>query len=505
MVQMQEDRSDSPLTIGLDIGTTNIKGAAFTLHGTAVAAASVPTVSHSPRPGWTSYRPAEMWEAAVRVIRTIAGQIEAPERIAGIAVASMAEAGVLLDARGEPVSDIIAWFDRRSAPQLAWLTDTIGADRLTRITGLVPDAKFSLSKLLWHRAEEPEVFSRARRWLHLADFIAYRLCGVPATDWSLASRTLAFDLRALRWSDEILDAAVIPTALLAPSVASGTPIGRVRSDAGALTGLPAGCTVATGGHDHLCGALAVGITLPGAMLDSLGTAEALLICTDRPVDAPAVAEAGYNQGAHVARGMFYVNGSVQSFGRSLDSLRALTGPEATLETLLAEAASVPPGAQGVRYLPHRLPAGAVDIDSRSGGMLTGPVDGATPAVIARSVLEGLAFAARSGFEPLAALNGREQFPEITVIGGGARNELLLRIKAAVMRTTLRVPDVREAAALGAAMLAAIGAGLFIDVADALRQIQPDVCLIEPDPTWMDAYARIYEQSFRPMSAEGFQP
>ena len=486
----QGDPADSPLTIGLDIGTTSIKGAAFTLDGQAIASASVPTTTHEPRPGRAFYRPDEIWDAAVQVIRGIVAQIERPERIAGIATASMGEAGVLLGAGGEPVADIIAWFDRRTIPQTEWLVATLGEARLTGITGLSPQPIYSVNKLLWHREHEPDAYGRARRWMHMADFIAFRLCGVPATDWSLASRTSAFDLRALRWSEEILDATGIAPTLLAPAVQSGARIGSVRSDAAELTGLPAGVAVATGGHDHVCGALAAGATTPGAILDSLGTAEALMMCTDRPVDDPWYMRAGYTQGAHVAPGMYYINGSVRSSGSSVNWLRNLIGPETPVTALIEDAASVPPGAHGAMFLPHLWLGDAPHPDTLSRGALVGLSGGLGRGAIVRAVLEGLAFEARSGFDPLLTLSDRTAYPEITAIGGGSRNELLLRIKASVMNATLRSIDVQEATSLGAAMLAAIGAGLFVDVADALRHVRHQSRLIEPVPEWVATYDRL---------------
>jgi xylulokinase len=272
-------------------------------------------------------------------------------------------------------------------------------------------------------------------------------------------------------------------------------MGSGRPAAGEATGLPVGIAVAAGGHDHVCGALAAGATTPGALLDSLGTAESLMMCLDHPIDDPWFMQSGYSQGAHVAPGMYYINGSVRASGSSVNWLRKLIGPETPLAALIEEASAVPPGAHGAMFLPHLWLGDAPHLDTRSRGALVGLSGELDRGAIVRAVLEGLAFEARAGFDPLLQLSGRESYPGITAIGGGARNELLLRIKASVMRATLRAIDVQEATSLGAAMLAAIGAGLVVDVADALRHVTHQVRLIEPDPAWVPAYDRLYTGAF----------
>src|SRR5262249_53959242 len=151
----------------------------------------------------------------------------------------------------------------------------VGEETLFARTGLSLQPIWSLCKLLWIKQNEPEVWTRSVRWLNVADFVAFKLSGEAATDWSLASRTMAFDIRKCEWASDILDAAGVPRAMLASAVASGTRVGSVSKRAAGETGLPAGIAVTAGGHDHVCGALAAGIVEPGQILDSMGTAEAL--------------------------------------------------------------------------------------------------------------------------------------------------------------------------------------------------------------------------------------
>lgn len=487
--------SDAPILIGLDIGTTNIKATAFTPDGAPVASASMPTLTHYPSPGCAYYIADEIWSTATRVLRELTGNIVYPERIAGIAVASMGEAGVLLDQHGSPLGEIIAWFDRRTIPQMDRVATLIGSERIAAITGLSPQPIYSLLKLLWLREHDEEAWARAKRWLHMADFIAFKLCGVPATDWSLASRTMAFDIRERRWSEEILDAVDVSSGLLAPAIHSGACIGTVTASAASLTGLPSGCTVSTGGQDHICGALAGGATTHGAMLDSIGTAEALFIALDQPFDDPWFALSGYAAGAHVAPGMYYANGSVWSSGSSIRWLREMMGAEVDLTVLLEEAAATPAGSHGAMFLPHLLLADAPHADNRSRGALVGLSGGLSRGAITRAVIEGVAFESRAGYEPLLRYTGRNEYPQITVIGGGARNQLLLSIKASVMNTPLKVLEISEGTSLGAAMLAGIGAGVYNDTLDALRQVKLRSTIVEPDSRLVEHYDRLYNDAF----------
>ena len=164
----------------------------------------------------------------------------------------MAETAVPLDAAGRATEPAIAWFDKRTRAEVAEIERRIGADRLFAISGLAPNPIFGLCKLLWHRRHRVDAFARTVRWLNVADYLAWRLCGEMATDYSLASRTFALDVSALAWSAEVLEAMQVEPSLMAPLMASGRRLGTVSAEAAAATGLPRHCVVAVG-HDHVVG------------------------------------------------------------------------------------------------------------------------------------------------------------------------------------------------------------------------------------------------------------
>src|SRR5918998_4902534 len=244
-----------PLLIGADVGTTNIKVLAFDRSGKAVARASSPTPTRYPKPGRAHHDAEELWESFAKTLREVTSRLDDPGRVASVAVASFAEAAVPLDAEGRPTHDVVAWFDGRSRPQAERLGRDVGQDRLFDLTGLSLQPIFGLCKMLWLKENEPDAFARPATWLNVADYMAFRLSGVPATDYSLASRTLALDLHRLEWASGLLDEVGVPPGLFAPLRQGGSPLGPVIPEAAEATGLPESAGVAVGGPAHVSGAL----------------------------------------------------------------------------------------------------------------------------------------------------------------------------------------------------------------------------------------------------------
>jgi xylulokinase len=487
------------LLLGLDVGTTSIKAVVYERDGTAVGSASLPTPTYHPRPGWAYFNPGEIWDSVVAAIRGALAPVDDPARIASVAVAAVGEAGLLLDAAGQPTTDIIAWFDTRTRPQAHWLDVTIGKDELFARSGISLQPIFSLCKILWHREHEPEAWRRSVRWLMLADYVAFRLCGVGATDLSLASRTLMLNLAEKRWDARTLAQAGIDPSLLAPLVPGGTTLGNVTSGAAAVTGLPTTAIVSAGGHDHVCGALAAGVTRPGQMLNSLGTAEAVFFPMNQPLTDPLIGRQGYTQGAHVVGGGYYAFAGQYTSGASLAWLRDLLGTEddpVAYEELVAGAAAVPAGSLGVVFLPHLRLANPPHDDPRSRGALLGLTTHASRDVVTRAVIEGVALESRNTYESLLAYPQILAPESVVAIGGGTKNALLMAIKASVTNRVHRVIDAEEATALGAALLGGLGAGVYESVDDAVAAMRYGEHVVTPDPDVVPVYETIYQQVYR---------
>jgi xylulokinase len=500
---MAGDRADEPLILGVDAGTSRIRAIVFTRDGRPVAEGSRPTPVERPRPGWAEHDSEALWQAACGALRDATAQIAEPARIVGLAVASVGEALIALDAERRPTSKTIAWYDERPKPELARLEATIGKRRLHALTGLAADPTFSLCKLLWLKANQADALARATLWLNVAHYFAWRLSGVATADLSLASRTLALDLEHRVWAEDLIREVGLDPSIFAPIRPWGTRLGAVGAEAAAATGLAPGCAVGIAGHDHITGALAARALAPGVLLNSLGSAEALTLALERPNLAPELLERGYSQGVVEVTGQMpvhYIFGGFPASGACIDWFRGLFGAEVAHARLIAEAEAVPAGCDGVTFVPDLRGRISPVPDPEARGAWFGLSADATRATLYRAVLEGLAFEARLTLDDLAALPALGPIAQIRAIGGNTRNRLLLRIKASVYRRPIVAAEMAEATALGAALLGGLAAGLFPDLESALAGLPGEAVTIPPEPAWVDRYDRHHRAVYRPAYA-----
>lgn len=490
--------SSNPLFLGIDIGTTNSKTIAFEPTGSTVAQASCPTPTHSHTNGWAFYDPEEIWQTVVGLMRTVVAQLDQPTRIVSIGVASYGETGVPLDAHGEPTHEAIAWFDSRTLPQAQWLQKTVGAEPLFRVTGVALQPILGLCKVLWLRDNEADAFARTRLWLNMADYITFRLCGVPATDYSLASRMMCMDLQQRSWATDLLATVGIDPTILAPLLPGGTALGPLLPEIATLTGLSQQTQVAVGGLDHVCGALALGVNRPGDVLNSIGTAEGLFVPVEQPVLDPVYGHQGYSQGVHLAGG-YYLFGGLYTSGAAVEWFRKNFADNTDHATLFADAATVPAGSHGAFFLPHLRQSSPPHLDLAARGAFINLHAEMGQASLLRAVIEGLAYEMRYSLEPLLHYGNFTQPGTIYVAGGGAYNQLYSQIKASVLNIPLTVVDVKETSTLGAALLGSVGAGIFRDLQQAWDTLSHNHQQIEPivaDSTlYGDAYQTIYQRIY----------
>lgn len=476
-----------PLVIGIDAGTTRIRVIAFDLSGRIVAAASEPTPINHPQRGWANQDGERTWEAAVRSLRRVTVQLDDPSRVRGLAVASVGEAGVLVDRDGHVKAPMLAWYDKRTEKELRALVDQVGQERLTRITGLAPDPTFSIVKLMWLLRHDPAA-EGAIRWLHVADYLAWRLSREAATDMSLASRTMALDIAAGRWSEPLLQAAGISPDLMPPIKSTGHALGAILPAVALATGLPADCVVGVGGHDHVLGALAVGAVRPGVMLDSMGTAEAATLMLDRPRLDPALGAKGYNQGCiDTGDVCAYIFGGMPTSAACVEWFRRLYGGNVSHGRLIDEASEAPIGAEGALFLPHLRIGSPPFPDVSARGAWLGLNADHGRGHLFRAVLEGMALDMANLLAVLRQQLGHQAPERIIAIGGSTQNQLLMAIKAALYQRPIEVAETTEATCLGAAMVGAVASGLFRGLDEARAAMGPEFRAVEPDPSWIEAY------------------
>ncbi len=486
--------------LGIDIGTTHCKAGLFRLDGETIQIASRPTVTQSESAangGSSSFDPQTLWQTTAAVIREVVSNTHDPIRAIGIS--SMAESGLLIDRQsGSARSPIIPWFDTAAQVQANRIAGATDAQAFYISSGLWANYKCSLAKILWLR-EQDRTISDGVIWLSVADYVAYRLTGAFGTDYSLAGRTGAFEISSKQWNTALLRQFDLSAELFPPAALSGTPIGTT----GRLveTGLPAGIPVAVSGHDHICAALGANAIEKGIVFDSMGTAEVLTgTFPERPLTNSDF-ESGLLSGCHVVPERGYWLGSLSTSGGAVEWLRGvLSDKPLSYDALFALAATADPAPTGILFFPYLLGSGAPNSDPLASGAWIGLRRDHTRADVAKAVLEGTAYEME-----LIRLAGESMTGQpimlLTAAGGGARNHSWLQIKADVSGVPIRVCAEPEAALLGAAVAAGIGAGSYADLADALTAVaQPASSMIEPDGERHGRYTTLFEQGYLPLQA-----
>ncbi|MCC6147835.1 MAG: FGGY-family carbohydrate kinase [Anaerolineaceae bacterium] len=486
--------------IGLDLGTTTIKAVAYDpKKGQTVRIALRLTPVEHPRPEWSEFPPEPFWKAVAACLREAAGGLA----VDGLAISSMGEVGIPLDARNRPLYPLVAWYDRRAAAHVNGWEALFPPETQHAISGQRVNPSFGVIKWLWFSRNEPELAKRTARWLSLPDYILWLLTGVQRTDYSIASRTLLFDQRGRRWSPELLAAAGLREEQMPPAEPGGTLAGRVTPAAALETGLPAGLPCVLGGHDHLCAAFAAGAAQPGAMIDSTGTAEALVMVLPEFFTGEAFAQHSFACYAHVLADRYVLKGGIGAAGGALEWLaRRLTDctdpiTELPYEQLEKEAEAGIGREAGPLWLPHLNGSGSPEADRFSRAAMVGACLHHRRGDMFRGMIESLAFWTRRNMEEMQTLTG-QRVDRLIAAGGATRLKLLVQLKADALNLPVELPELPESAALGAALLAGVGSGVFASPQAALDSLQYESRVIVPAPVRVGWYDRLYKNAYLPL-------
>lgn len=482
--------------IGLDIGTTGCKAIVFDSEG-KIRGRSVQEYSIlTPQPHWAEQDAEQVWQLAWSALREAVAQAKDDPPLA-LALSCQGEAVIPVDQAGRPLRPAILGMDTRTGAENEWLVEQFGVETLFTRTGMPTNTVNSLPKLLWLQRHEPELWRSAHQFLLYEDFFLRRLSGQAVISHCLASRTQMYDLAAGDWADDILTRCGIERerlAVLAP--VNGGVVGRLRQELAGELGLSRNLLLVSGGHDQACAALGSGITRTGLAMVSTGTAEVVEVAMETPALDKSLREGNISVYRHVAPDLFLAMTLNHSGGLSLRWYRdtlgrweqeqaKATGQDA-YDLLLAEA---PPGPTGLLFLPHFSGSGTPVWDNSSKGAVLGLTFATTQATMAKALLEGLTFELRNNLDLLRAAGVR--ITELHAVGGGARSPLWLQLKADICQVPLRVPAVTEAACLGAALLAGVGAGIYPDMAAAVAQTVHLQQRIEPQSASAAAYNEKY--------------
>lgn len=477
--------------LGLDVGTSGVKALLVTASGEVEASASTPLQLSTPRPGWAEQDPNDWWQATVASIKTVLAA-RPGATVAAIGISGQMHSSVFLDAHGDVIRPALLWCDGRTTAECREITERVGGESRLRDLACNPALEgFTLPKILWLRNHEPAAFTRLSTVLLAKDFIRYRLTRVLATEPSDASATLMYDTAHLRWSEEILDAVGLPRTLVPDVGGSAEILGRVTLEAAGLTNLSAGTPVVGGGADNACGAAGVGVVTPGEAVTSWGTSGTVLAPTSEPRVDPTLRAHTF---CHVAPNTWYLMGVVLSAGGAFawyrDQLaRDLVSTGEANERLNAEAATIAPGANGVTFLPYLQGERTPHRDASARGAFVGLSLAHSRAHLTRAVVEGVCFALRDSVSILRELGLSPSHMLLT--GGGAKSPFVRRLQAEIFGLPVCTVNREEGPAYGAALLAAVGAGAFPDLAAAGAATMRRTPLEHPDPTAHAAYEQPY--------------
>ena len=476
------------LFLGLDIGTSGVKAILVSPSGEVVANATTPLALSTPRPGWTEQHPDVWWQACVASIRAVLGA-KAAANIAAIGMSGQMHSSVFLDAEGDVIRPALLWSDGRTTAECREITDRVGGEAQLRAWACNPALEgFTLPKVLWLRNQEPAAFARLAKVLLAKDFIRFRMTGALASEPSDASGTLMFDTARVRWSADIMRAVGLPMTLLPDVGGSSEPLGQITPRAAALTGLAAGTPVVGGGADNACGAAGVGAVTPGQAVASWGTSGTVLAPADQPRVDPGLRVHTF---CHVVPGLWYLMGVVLSAGGAFAWFRDQLARGISDSSLNDEAAAVPIGADGITFLPYLQGERTPHRDASARGALLGLSLAHTRAHIGRAVLEGICFALR---DSVSILQGLGVAPDhLLLTGGGSRSPFIRRLQAEVFGLAVSTVNREEGPAYGAALLAAVGAGAFPDVASAARVTLSESRPEAPDPESHRRYQEPYDR------------
>ncbi|MCE5285965.1 MAG: xylulose kinase [Pelosinus sp.] len=479
--------------IGIDIGTTNCKAAAYLPDGSLQMIASRPMVTHYVDNNGAEFDPGQIWQAVQEILKEVVSELGS-EEIAGIAVASMGAAGVLLDDQGQWIHRSIAWFDTRTEEKAAWWRESFGAQRAFEISGFVPNPMAGITKVQWIRDKEPEKFKTVKNWVSMQDYVGYRLTGKAVVDFSVACRTMAVDLRGRCWNKDILAHADISEDICSKLKASGSLVGKVTPEAAQLSGIPAGTPVFTGGLDYVCGAFASGTVETGQVLCAIGTSEQILMVVDEPVTNPKHIASNLTCVNYVVDDKYYVAGQVISAGCVLEWFCKEIAKEGYIP-VVHEAQKAPLGSEGVFMLPHFRGKYAPGADPLSKGAFFGLTTAHSRACMARAILEGLCFESAGILEEMERVTG-QNVHSVHVVGGATKSPFWMQMKADILGKPVICLDIPEVVTLGAAMLAGLGAGIYKDSADAVQQVDRREVVFEPDMVNHQKYRAIYEGVYK---------
>jgi xylulokinase len=460
--------------LGVDIGTSGTKTVLFDEMGTTIASHTCEYPMHQPRIGWAEQDPEDWWRAVCESFSSVVAKSGISD-IKGIGLSGQMHGLVMLDKEDRPLRNSIIWCDQRSQKECEEITDMVGYEKLIDITANPALTGFTTSKIKWVQNNEPHIFERAAKIMLPKDYIRYMLTGEFATEVSDASGMQLMNIKERSWSDEMLDALGIDKSRLGSMHESYEITGRVSEKAARLTGLKAGIPVVGGAGDQAAGAVGNGIVKSGVVSSTIGTSGVVFASMDKiKIDSSG----RVHTFCHAVPNTWHVMGVTQGAGLSLKWFRDNFCRE---EISVAEsmgvdpyvlmdkiAETVEPGCEGLIYLPYLMGERTPHLDPNAKGVFFGLSAKHTKAHMLRSVMEGVAFSLMDCMEIIEEMVGSAS--EVRALGGGGKSKLWRQMQADMFGKNIVTTNSSEGGALGVAILAGVGTGVYQNVEQACESV-----------------------------------
>lgn len=484
--------------IGIDLGTSGTKTVLFDRTGTVMASAAVEYPMYQEKNGWAEQEPADWWHAAADTIRGVIEKsgVDSGD-IKGVGISGQMHGLVMLDENGEVLRRSIIWCDQRTAAECEEITEKVGARRLIEITANPALTGFTASKILWVRNHEPETYVKCAHILLPKDYVRYMLTGDFATEVSDASGMQLLDVPGRCWSEEVLRKLDIDEKLLAKVYESPEVTGVIHEEAAKLTGLKAGTPVVGGAGDNAAAAVGTGVVRDGKAFTTIGTSGVVFAHTDSISIDP---RGRVHTFCCAVPGAWHVMGVTQGAGLSLkwfrdnfcmEEKRTAEGMGVDPYYLMDKQAERSPiGCNKLLYLPYLMGERTPHLDPDCRGVFFGLSAIHTKYDMLRAVMEGVTYSQRDSVEILRGMG--VELREMLACGGGGSSPLWRQMLADVYNCPVKTVKSKEGPALGAAILAGVGAGLYQSVQEACDTMIQTNAPQEPIPENVPAYEAFYQ-------------
>jgi xylulokinase len=475
--------------IGCDIGTQGTKAILLSATGELVHEAYEGYAVDYPQPLWAE-QPVDRWlEALALAIRNLLSNSGVAARnVRAIGLATQVDGVISIDAHGQPLHPAIIWMDRRAGAQCEKIRQHLGDEKIFRLTGLNLDSSHVAPKIRWLADNRPEIYDQAAHFLLPGSYLAFALTGELAVDYSNASSTMLLDVHSKAWSRIMTEAFGMELSKMAALGASNAVLGKLRPHVAETLGLEKETLVMVGCGDEHAACLGAGVIKPGIVGDIAGTAEPVCVASPQPAfDDSRLVETH----CHADPELWLLENPGFVSGGNFRWFRDQFAKGETYASLDLEAAVVAPGADTLTFLPSLMGAMAPTWNESARGTYAGFTLAHTRGHFVRALLEGSAYAIRDIITQMKVAG--LELHELRVMGGGAKSRLWNQIKADVTGLQVRVPEITETTALGAAFLALVGTGAYATLAEASEHIVRFREHCEPDPSTMPLYTEAYER------------